>query len=76
LYLWYFKAPAPFTPPAPLGITDEPAPDDLVGVYSVPIGSSGAARFGEMLSHGTAELVHLLNRYLTIDKVLPPWLSP
>jgi len=27
-----------------------------------------------MLSHGTAETVALLNRYLQIDKILPPWL--
>lgn len=57
----------------PLGITDEPAPDDLIGVYSVPIGNSGASRFGEMLSHGTAELNRLLVRYAQINKYFPPW---
>lgn len=57
----------------PLGITNEPAPSDLPGVYSVSIGHSGAARFGEMLSHGTAELNRLIVRYMTIDKILPPW---
>jgi len=45
-------------------------------VYSVPIGHSGAARFGEMLSHGTTELNKLLVRYAQIDKILPPWLRP
>jgi hypothetical protein len=62
-------------PPSPLGITDEPAPTDIVGVYSVQIGNNGAARFGEMLSHGTAELNRLLVRYAQIDKILPPWLE-
>ena len=74
LYLWYYKAPS--YPPAPLGITEGPAPSDLVNVYSVNVGSSGAARFAEMLSHGVAETSALLNRYLSIDKILPPWLKP
>ena len=63
-------------PPVPLGITDEPAPSDVTGIYSVPIGHSGAARFGEMLSHGTAELNRLLVRYAQIDKIIPPWIEP
>jgi hypothetical protein len=70
-YLWYYKSP--IAPPVPIGITSSPAPTDLPGVWSVPIGHSGAARFGEMLSHGVAELNRLLVRYATIDKVFPPW---
>jgi hypothetical protein len=59
----------------PLGVTDEPAPSDVPGIYSVSIGNTGAARFSEMLSHGTAELNRLLVRYAQIDKILPPWLG-
>lgn len=70
-YLWIVKAPG--VPAVPWAVTDEPAPADVPGLYSVPIGSSGAARFGEMVSHGVAELARLMSRYLTIDKVLPPW---
>lgn len=70
-YLWYYKSP--IAPPVPIGITDSAAPSDLPGVFSVPIGSSGAARFGEMLSHGIAELNRLIVRYATIDKIFPPW---
>lgn len=59
-----------------MGVTDEPAPDDLIGVYSVSIGESGAARYAEMVSHGAAELQRLLARYIAIDKILPKWLTP
>ena len=71
LYLWYVKSVS--APPVPLGVTSSRAPDDLIGVYSVPIGSSGAARYGEMVSHGAAELNRLLVRYALIDKITPPW---
>lgn len=57
-----------------MGVTNTPAPDDVPGIYSVPIGSSGAARYGEMVSHGVRELEHLLTRYLLIEKIKPPWL--
>lgn len=57
-----------------MGVSSEPAPADIIGLYSVPIGSSGAARYAEMVSHGVAELQRLLARYAAIDKVLPPWL--
>jgi hypothetical protein len=70
-YLWYFKTAG--LPPAPLGVTDEPAPDDVVGIQSVPIGSRGAARYAEMISHGAAEINYLLDRYLTFEKKLRPW---
>ena len=56
-----------------MGIHEGPAPDDIVGLYSIPVGSSGAARFGEHASHGLAELEHLITRYMTIDRYLPPW---
>jgi hypothetical protein len=58
---------------APLGITDSPAPTDVPGLYSIPIGKSGAARYGEMVSHGVAELNRLIVRYITLSKYLPPW---
>lgn len=60
-------------PPAPIGVSDEPAPDDIVGLHSVPIGSSGAARYAEWTSHAAAEIDSLYTRYATIDKVLRPW---
>lgn len=73
-FLWYQKTPN--LPAIPFAVSEEPAPTDVPGIYSVPIGHSGAARFGEMLSHGIAEGVKLTNRYLTIDKILPPWARP
>lgn len=54
-------------------MTDSAAPSDLIGVYSVPIGHKGAARYAEMVSHGAAELNRLLVRYALIDKIRPPW---
>lgn len=71
-YLWYYKAPK--VPPAPLGVSDGPPPSDVVGLYGVPIGNSGASRYAEMVSHGAAELNRLLVRYALIDKIKPPWL--
>lgn len=56
-----------------MGISSEPAPADVPGVYSVPIGSSGAVRFAEHVSHASAELVELVNRYLLINKIPLPW---
>jgi hypothetical protein len=72
LYLWYYKTAK--MPLAPMGVTSSPAPTDVPGIYSVPIGHSGAARYGEMVSHGVAELNRLLVRYALIDKIKPPWL--
>ena len=57
-----------------MGISSSRAPTDIPGLYDVPIGSSGAARYGEMVSHGVREAEKLLTRYLLIDKIKPPWL--
>lgn len=57
-----------------MGIHAGPAPDDVPGLYSYPIGRSGAARYGEMLSHAGAELERLINRYKLVEKISPPWL--
>jgi len=52
-----------------MGVTNTPAPDDIPGIYSVPIGHSGAARYAEMVSHGVDELNRLLVRYALIEKI-------
>lgn len=56
-----------------MGISSSPAPADIPGVYSVPIGANGATRFAEHVSHGAAELEKLINRYLLINKIPLPW---
>lgn len=57
-----------------MGVSSSRAPSDIPGVYDVPIGASGAARYAEMVSHGVTEAEKLLTRYLLIDKIKPPWL--
>lgn len=71
-YLWYYKVPKMV--PAPLGVSSSPPPDDIPGIYGVPIGDSGAARYAESVSSALRELNKLLVRYALIDKIKPPWL--
>jgi hypothetical protein len=56
-----------------MGVHEGPPPSDIGGVYGIPIGSSGAARYAEAVSHVAAELEHVINRYVTIEKYAPPW---
>lgn len=71
--MWWIKVPT--FRPVPMGISSSPAPDDVPGVYSVPVGASGAVRFAEHLSHASAELVELVNRYLLLNKVPLPFVK-
>ncbi len=59
-YLWYY--PIPGKPPVPLGVYDDPPPEDLPLVLSKRIGSSRAASYARTLTDAADELGDFLQR--------------